>query len=149
MLRDPARLQALLETYASMTGLDGYDAASRGRKFNDLIAAVLRCWGIDATPNIRESGEIDVGFELEGTHFVLEAKWETEPSDTAIIAKLQKRLRQRLQETIGIIASMAGFTSNSLEDLKQGEQLAVLCLSREHVEAFLSGFTPPLNSSRP
>jgi hypothetical protein len=80
---------------------------------------------------------------LEGQRFIVEAKWEQKRTDTGQIAKLQKRLRQRLEGTIGLFISMSGYTQDALNDLKEGEQLAVLCLSRDHVEAMLSGFIPP------
>jgi len=143
MLQYSVRLQALLQTYVRMTRLDGYDQASRGREFNRLIAEALQCWGIDAKHNIPGSGEIDVGFELEGRHFVLEAKWDAPPTNDGPISKLKFRLRQRLPGTVGIFLSMNGFTKDALKTIKEGEQPAVICLSREHLEAFLSGFIPP------
>jgi Holliday junction resolvase-like predicted endonuclease len=115
----------------------------RGRRFNSLIAEVLQCWGIRANPNNRSAGEIDVVFELNGDRFILEAKWEKEKIAIAPIAKLQKRVKQRLAGTIGIFLSMSGYTEEALTDIKDGERLEVILFMKEHWEAFLSGFFSP------
>ena len=144
MIRDPGKLRSLIREYRRrLRRLDGYTPQDRGRRLNHFIAELLQCWGIDAVASIRGSGEVDVGFELAGKHFIVEAKWEREPIGTGPIAKLQKRLRQRLSGTIGLFISMSGFSDEALRDLKEGEQLGVLLLSQEHFEAMLSGFIPP------
>lgn len=143
MIRNPSKLQALIEEYRRLRNLEGFTPQSRGQRLNSFIAELLQCWGIEAEPNVRGNGEIDVAFEMNNDRFILEAKWEDNPIDTGSVAKLQKRLRQRLGGTIGIFLSMSGFSSETLKDLKEGEQLMVLLLSREHLEAMLSGFIPP------
>ena len=143
LMQDPEKRRQLIAEYGQLRELPVDKASARGQRFNYFLAELLQSWGIKASSSIRASGEIDVGFELEGQRFVVEAKWEQKRTDTGPIAKLQKRLRQRLGGTIGLFISMSGYTEDALNDLKEGEQLAVLCLSREHFEAMLSGFVPP------
>lgn len=143
LMQDPEKRRQLIAEYGQLRELPVDKASARGQRFNHFLAELLQSWGIKASSSIRASGEIDVGFELEGQRFVVEAKWEQKRTDTGPIAKLQKRLRQRLGGTIGLFVSMSGYTEDALNDLKEGEQLAVLCLSREHFEAMLSGFVPP------
>lgn len=143
MIHDPAKIRSLIDEYGQLRSLHGHNPQSRGQRFNHFIGELLQSWGIDAIVNARGSGEIDVGFQIDGKRFVLEAKWESDPIDTGPIAKLQKRLRQRLGDTIGIILSVSGYTSDSLRDVKQGEQLMVLLLEKDHLECMLAGFFPP------
>lgn len=143
MIKDPERLHRLIEEYGRMDNLDGFTPRTRGQRLNGLIAEMLLCWGIEAEADLRSQGEIDVAFELGGRHFIVEAKWEATRTNTGALAKLQKRLRQRLGGTVGIFVSMTGYTNEALKDLKEGEQLMVLCLTRDHLEAMLSGFIPP------
>src|SRR5215213_8584543 len=143
MLHNPSKLHALINEYKQLRELREVTPQSRGQRFNSFIAELLQCWGINAAANIRGSGEIDVAFELNGRNFILEAKWEKEPVNTDPIAKLQKRLRQRLAGTIGLLLSMSGFTTDAIKDLKDGEPLAALLFTREHLEAMLSGFLAP------
>ena len=126
-----------------MSRLDGYTQQSRGQRLNGFIAEILGTWDIQADVEVRSHGEIDVAFDLAGRQFVVEAKWEANRTDTGAVAKLQKRVRQRLGGTVGVLISIAGFTKEALNDLKDGEQLMVLCLTRRHLEAILSGFVSP------
>src|SRR5204863_1865912 len=143
VLRDPARLWRLMEEYDRLCRLERHSPQSRGQRFNGLIAESLSCWGIDATPNIRSAGEIDVVFTADGVHFVLEAKWEQNKIDTGPIAKLQKHVRQRLAGTYGVFLSMSGYSPEALGDVKDGERLEVLLLDGRHWEAMLGGLIPP------
>ncbi len=108
-----------------------------------MIAELLQCWGISATPNVRAAGEVDVAFAIDGIRFVVEAKWEKAKADTGRIAKLQKRVRQRLSGTYGVFLSMSGYSPEALADVADGDRLEVLLLDSEHWEAMLGGLVPP------
>lgn len=138
-----AQRRQLIAEYGRLQRLDGHTPQSRGRRFNEAIAQLLRSWGIEATTSVRTTGEIDVAFALDGVRFVLEAKWEQGKADTGHIAKLQKRVRQRLAGTYGIFLSMSGYSSNALADVSDGERLEILLLDAGHWEAMLSGLMPP------
>lgn len=143
MLGDPATLRQLIGEYGVLRRLEGHTPQSRGQRFNGLIAETLRCWGISATANDRSAGEIDVLFAVDGVRYVLEAKWEGGKTDTGKIAKLQKRVRQRLAGTYGVLLSMSGYSPEALADVKDGERLEVLLLDHTHWEAMLGGLIPP------
>jgi hypothetical protein len=138
-----ARLRQLAREYANLRNLVGYDPASRGRRFNWWLAEVFQAWGHRARADTQENGNIDVAFAIRDARFVLEAKWEQHRTPIDPVAKLQKRVLQRLGGTIGVFVSMAGYTASALHDLKDGQRLEVVLLTREHVEAMLTGFCPP------
>lgn len=137
------KLQELITEYKQLDKQQGLAPQERGRRLNHFIAELLQCWDIKSTVNPRGAGEIDVYFEIDGMRFITEAKWEENPASTDPIAKLQKRIRQRLEGTKGLFLSMSGFSEEAKKDLKNGEQLTVVLLSREHFEVMLSGFVPP------
>jgi hypothetical protein len=143
MLRDPARLWQLMEEYERLCRLEGHSPQSRGQRLNGLIAEALTCLGIDATANVRSPGETDVVFTADGVRFVLEAKWEQDRANTGQIAKLQRRVQQRIIATYGVFLSMSGYSREALADVKDGQRLEVLLLDRLHWEAMLSGLIPP------
>jgi Holliday junction resolvase-like predicted endonuclease len=140
---DPAALRRLIGEYRQLRGLEGHTPQSRGQRFNGLIAEVLRCQGIDAQENVRAAGEIDVIFTVDGAHYLLEAKWQSGKVDTGFVAKLQKRVRQRLAGTLGVLLSMSGYSPEALADVKDGERLEVMLLDQSHWEAMLSGQVTP------
>ncbi|HEX8081475.1 MAG TPA: restriction endonuclease [Jatrophihabitans sp.] len=114
---------------------------ARGQLFNRFVADLLHADGIEAHSNLRGSGEIDVAFSVNNQRFVIEAKWEKPPVSTDAIAKLEKRVRQRLTGTLGIFLSMSGYTTAALDDLRQGGRTEVLLLDRHHLEWLLAGLT--------
>ena len=142
-LLNPQVLQDLIAEYARLQRLDGFTPQSRGHRLNGFIAEMLGCWGIGARSDTNTLGNIDVVFEAAGFRFILEAKWENHPADTGHVTKLQKRVRQRLQGTIGVMLAVSGYSEEALHDVKDGERLEVLLISREHLDAMLVGLVPP------
>ncbi len=70
----------------------------------------MRCgyWGLGRVEaNVRSIGEIDVAFAIDDTWFILEAKWEQAPVSFDPIAKLSRRITQRLTGTRGVFLSMS------------------------------------------
>ena len=126
-----------------MRRLDGFTPITRGQRFNGLLAEMFEAWGHRSLVDTNEHGNMDVVFAIGETRLVLEAKWEEDKTPIDPITKLQKRVKQRLGGTIGVFVSMAGYTGPALRDLKEGERLEVVLLTREHVEAMLTGFCPP------
>jgi hypothetical protein len=73
MMQDHSRLQQLIAEYGWLRKLSADEASTRGQRFNHYLAELLQSWGIKASASIRSAGEIDVGFELEGQRFIVEA----------------------------------------------------------------------------
>jgi hypothetical protein len=138
------QLRDLATEYRTFLELSGdLTPQMRGQRFNGLLAQMFRAWGHRATADLNSHGNIDVAFAIDRERFVLEAKWESHPIATGPIAKLQKRVSQRLGGTIGVFVSMSGYTEEALADVKDGQRLEVVLLDRSHVEAMLTGFSPP------
>ncbi|WP_460155975.1 restriction endonuclease [Pseudomonas sp. S2_H10] len=145
-LQNPEKLQSLISEYGKMKAFDGYSAQTRGQALNELIAKMFTCWGLEAESNIRHKngkGETDTITTINSKHYIIEVKWEQKKTDTGDIAKLQKRVRQRIEGTTGIFISIAGYSPESIADLTDGERLSIICLDETHLEAMLSGFVPP------
>jgi len=92
---------------------------------------------------VRTTGEVDVAFAVDGVRYVMEVKWTSAPADTGQIAKLQKRVRQRLLGTYGVFLSMSGYSAPALADIADGERLEVLLLDGDHFAAMISGEVSP------
>lgn len=117
---------------------------ARGQRFNRLIAELFTAFGIAAKSDQRSPvGEIDVAFNHAGRRFILEAKWEHGPVSMDPIAKLQRRLEQRMVGVTGVFLSMGGYTKPALAEIDKGRRLDLVLLDQEHWEAMLSGFVPP------
>ena len=134
------RLRGLIDEYGRMRRLEGMAPQQRGQRFNEFIAELLRCWGLDRVEaSVRSVGEIDVTFAVDGTRFILEAKWEQSPVGFGPIAKLRGRIAQRLAGTRGVLLSMSGYSGEALEDMFRGQQMDMLLLDQTHLGATVSG----------
>ena len=141
-----AALRALIRRYGEMQAALPAAAPRRGQQFNTLVADLLRLWGIDAEASVvgvDRRDEIDVAFTLDGTPYVLEAKWLTRPVSGDAASKLANRVRQRLSGTRGVVLSMSGYTRDAASAAERGQQPEVLLLDRSHFEAMLSGLIHP------
>lgn len=138
------RFRELIEEYGRLYRLEGMTPQVRGQRFNEFVAGLLCCWGLDRVQaNVRSVGEIDVAFALDGTRVLLEAKWEQAPVSIDPIAKLSRRITQRLAGTRGVFLSMSGYSSDVLKEIVTGTQPDTLLLDRTHLEAMLSGLLSP------
>ncbi len=136
-------LNRLAEDYRRMQELQGYTEQSRGRRLNGVVAELLRAWEINAIESARGLGEIDVAFELGGTRFILEAKWEQDKLNMHPVFSLRGRVQQRLSGTVGLLLSMSGYTPDTLSQANIGQGPMVLLLDKDHFEAMLFGATSP------
>lgn len=84
-----------------------------------------------------------MAFTLNGTRFLLEAKWAGAKSDGGQLAKLDQRLRESLAGTRGIFLSMSGFTPDAVVGRSTGQQMATVMIDASHFEAMLAGLLPP------
>src|SRR6266851_475281 len=138
------RFRDLIEEYGRMRRLEAMTPQRRGQRFNQLVADLLGCWGTDRVQaNILGTGEIDVAFTIDGMRFLLEAKWEAGPVSFDPIAKLSRRISQRLSGTRGVFLSMSGYTADAQRDVLRGQQPDMLLIDRTHLEAMLSGLFSP------
>ena len=144
MLQDPVLWQQSIKDYVALDELrDGTTPQARGQRFNGLVAALLTSFGIPARSDQRSVGEVDVTFTFAGRRFILEAKWEKRKSDTGYVAKLQRRVEQRMSGLTGVFLSMNGYSPDALEEVTRGRRLDVLLIDRTHWEAMLCGLVPP------
>ncbi|MGW3619139.1 restriction endonuclease [Micromonospora arida] len=144
MLQDPSRWRRLVAEYSELCQLGaGMTPNARGQRFNGMIAELLTAYGLRAKSDQRSVGELDVVFSYAGRRFILEAKWERGKTGTGPIAKLQRRVEQRMAGVTGVFLAIKGFTDEAIAEVDKGRRLDVLLLDQSHWEAMLSGFVPP------
>jgi Holliday junction resolvase-like predicted endonuclease len=144
VLENPTRWRRLVHEYSTFRELpNGMTPQSRGQRFNSLIADLFTVFGIAAKANQNSVGELDVIFTHGGRRFILEAKWEQKKTATGPIAKLQRRVDQRMAGVTGVFLSMKGYSEHALAEIDKGRRLDIILLDEDHWEAMLSGFVPP------
>ncbi|HEX3784259.1 MAG TPA: restriction endonuclease [Pseudonocardiaceae bacterium] len=142
VLMEPSRWKQVVRQYADLETMDGITPQARGQQFNTLIADLLTASGIAAKPNVRNVGELDVTFSFDGKYYILEAKWEQRKTGTGPIAKLQRRVEQRMSGVTGVFLAMKGYTDEALGEIDKGRRLDVILLDRGHWDAMVGGIVP-------
>jgi hypothetical protein len=140
------RHRQLVERYKQLRDLQGgMTPQYRGSQLNHLIADALRAYEIQArVSQISDLGEVDVAFRLGDTRIILEAKWTTSPIAFGPVNLFATRARQRLEGTIGIFASMAGYTPPAVDQVsRSADRVRVVMFEVEHVEALIAGLASP------
>jgi hypothetical protein len=144
VLENPTAWRQLVSEYAALRqSTNGMSPQARGQRFNDMIAELLSVFAIPAKSNQLSVGELDVTFRHGNRPFILEAKWDQRKTGTGPIAKLQRRLEQRMSGVVGVFLSMKGYSDDALAEVDKGRRLDLVLLDQTHWEAMLSGFVPP------
>lgn len=137
-------MRDLIERYGQLRA--DPSAQHRGRLFSELIADMLRADGLDAETGVlgvAGRDEVDVVFEHEKQHHILEAKWLKDPVNVEPVAVLADRLDSRSTGTRGVFVSMSGYTAAVLDKAAEPRWKQIIFLDRDHIEAMLSGLLAP------
>jgi hypothetical protein len=114
------------------------DPQTRGYGLEKLLNDLFLIYDIDARSPFTNRGEqIDGAFTLEGTEYILEAKWEqrlTPPIDLDIFAR---KVERKLDNTLGLFISMSGFATNAIELHSRGQRPSIILMTGEDLAAVL------------
>ena len=125
------RLTALVAKQGTAQG--GYDFE---RWFYDLA----NYFELSARPPYKAGGrQIDGSLHLDGTDFLIETKFTTEPTGAPDIDTFMKKIIRKADNTMGICVSMAGFTSIAVDEASC-DRTPMLLMDYSHIcNLILSG----------
>lgn len=111
----------------------------RGYELERFLIDCARIEQLDAEYSYRGSGEqVDGYFVVDHRHFLLEAKWSQKPMPASDVFAFQGKLRGKLVGTLGLFASMSGFSEETPGALVSGKELNVLLADASDVLLALS-----------
>lgn len=88
----------------------------RGFALEPLLRDLFDTFDLDPKASFRVTGEqIDGGFTIDNTHFILEAKWENAPADRAALDTFNSKVERRSDITQGLFVAIAGFEPTAVE----------------------------------
>lgn len=103
------------------------DHQQRGRLFESFLYELFVAHDLNPRGPFRIAGEqIDGAFEFEGTHFLLEAKWESSLLGAAPIDSFSKKVERKLENTLGLFIGLNGFTDEGLAAVRGGRPSVVM-----------------------
>jgi hypothetical protein len=99
----------------------------RGYAFEAWLKEAFDCFGLEAREPFRLRGEqIDGSFVLQGETYLVEAKWQSEPTGAADLHAFHGKLEQKAAWARGLFVSNSGFTADGLAAF--GRAKRVICM---------------------
>jgi len=133
-LTDKAKLQQELDSMHTKIGTqDG------GYEFEDWFYRMLDyCEITDRKPYKTGGRQIDGSLTLDGTTYLVELKFQKVQATATDVDSLKAKVNKMADNTMGIMASMAGYSSVAISDAS-GNKTTILLLDASHLYLFLSG----------
>lgn len=135
--------QPLKTTYAELCspppGADAVWNRNRGYRFETLLANLLRADNLDPRTSYKAPGEqIDGSFFLDGTVFLLEAKWHATEIPASTLYQFKGKVDGKLSGTIGVFISMSGYSKDAVDALTLGKSLNLVLFDKRDVDAAIT-----------
>lgn len=112
----------------------------RGYAFEEILNNCLTIEGMDPRSSYKADGEqIDGSFFLDGSVFLLEAKWHSNELPASAIYQFKGKVDGKLSGTIGVFISMSGYSKDAVDALTLGKSLNVILFGKEDIDAALTG----------
>jgi hypothetical protein len=132
-----ATVQRLTELKASYLEILKMQPVPRGFALEKLLTQVFEVFDLDPRGSFRVVGEqIDGGFGLDSEHFLLEAKWEKDPTARDDLDIFSAKVRRRGENTLGLCVAINGFEPTAV-DLHSGNRSPIMLMDGGDLYAVL------------
>jgi hypothetical protein len=99
----------------------------RGYSLEKFLNKLFSLYDIDAKGPFRIVGEqVDGAFTLEGTEFLLEAKWRADKAAATDLDTFAAKIGRKLDNTLGLFLSMNGFQETAVSLHSQNRPVMIL-----------------------
>lgn len=116
------------------------NAQERGRKFEPFLFDLFNLFDLYPRGSFFIVGEqIDGAFEMDGQHFLLEAKWEQNPIGARELRYFKGQVESKLDNTLGLFISISNFTDEGVTAFQRSRPNVIL-MDGEDLSAVLEGF---------
>lgn len=113
----------------------------RGFAFERFLRDTFELFGMKPRDSFRQRGEqIDGAFELGGHTYLLEAKWQAQPTPAADLHIFEGKLGEKAAWSRGLFVSYMGFSEDGLHAFGRGKRL--ICMSGEDFDEMLARELP-------
>lgn len=133
-LTDKAKLQQELDSMHTKIGTQ-----KGGYEFEDWFYRMLDYCEITNRKPYKTGGrQIDGSLTLDGTTYLVELKFQKDQAGATDIDSLKAKVDKMADNTMGIMVTMAGYSSVAISDAS-GNKTTILLLDASHLYYFLSG----------
>jgi hypothetical protein len=133
LLVDVAAMDELKARYFEILGME---PTPRGFALEKLLVDIFEAFDLDPRGSFRVVGEqIDGGFAF-GEYFLLEAKWEKDPTARDELDVFAAKVHRRGENTLGLFLAINGFETTAV-DLHSGNRSPIMLMDGADLYAAL------------
>ncbi|MGW6661271.1 restriction endonuclease [Rhodococcus sp. NPDC055024] len=115
---------------------DSQEKATRGRKFEKILAAMFSEDNLQPRLSYRPKGEeVDGSIWFQGRVILVEAKWTQKHHPASSLYSFRGKVDGKLTGTVGLFISMSGFSPDSIDALIAGKELNLILVDGDDVRA--------------
>jgi hypothetical protein len=115
------------ELHDSLLALSQLEPAHRGYEFEKFLTRLFDAFGLEARGAFRLVGEqIDGSFVLNGHTYLVEAKWQNQPTPVADLHVFHGKIGEKASWTRGLFVSYIGFSPDGLSAF--GRSKNIICI---------------------
>ena len=119
------KLEAIKSKYITL--LSSENAQIRSFELEKIMYEMFELFDLDPKAAFKNLGEqIDGAFSLEGTEYLFEAKWQKELVNKADLAIFTDKVKNKLENTLGVFLSINGFSKDGVSAHQAGGSAIIL-----------------------
>lgn len=108
------RLDELKRSYLAL--VTDTDSQARGYAVERLLYDLFELFDLDPKASFKLVGEqIDGAFSLEGTDYLLEARWRNNPSGVDQLDAFGGKVTRKLENTLGVFLAINGYSPEAIQ----------------------------------
>jgi len=112
----------------------------RGYALEEILFDVFLLFGLSPRGAFRRNStkdQIDGAFSLGSQRFLLEAKWTKEKVNAEKLRHFDEKVRQGLDNTLGLLVSINGVTADGIDAYLAGKRPVIICMDGADIMAVL------------
>lgn len=134
--RDPLQRDALHRSFAELLPLP---PQQRGLAYERFLRNLFEFSKLEPREPFTLKGEqIDGSFQLDGSTYLLEAKWQNEPIGNRELQSFYGQVRTKAGWSRGLFVSHSSYTAEGLDAFSRGNEVRVICMSGEELWQLLT-----------
>lgn len=118
------------------------DSQRRGYDLQDLLRDLFALHDLDPRGSFARPGEqADGSITLDGTVLLIEARWTGALTDPREVREFRTKVHDKLDNTLGLMISMSGFTDEAISSAAGGGRMVVVLMDGQDLASVFTGLT--------
>lgn len=118
------------------------DSQRRGYDLQDLLRDLFALHDLDPRGSFARPGEqTDGSITLDGTVLLIEARWTRTLTDPREVREFRTKVHDKLDNTLGLMISMSGFTDEAISSAAGGGRMVVVLMDGQDLASVFAGLT--------